>query len=267
MSWFDRQAAGDAEAFFRRLSAALDAAGVVSAMDTACGPYGLRRFVARAEVREGRVKLGPVDSLPLPKGGGPPSAAAWAAGTPSLEASLTRFRRSLPPAAWFTEIAIGVVRSAEGPLDLSLRIDEDAPALRPTALSMPTGAPHPCEDPAYLRALSGWGPRLDAMRANFSLARGEWSLVDGRFDDGHRRGPAVALATWHPAQRRFDWLLDAPAAEEAPFVEPVLTLDQSGAIELACFAALRMGAAGVVQGTLETRVIVYLATRFSLGGS
>ena len=79
MSWFDRQAAGDAEAFFRRLSAALDAAGVVSAMDTACGPYGLRRFVARAEVREGRVKLGPVDSLPLPKGGGPPTAAAGAA--------------------------------------------------------------------------------------------------------------------------------------------------------------------------------------------
>lgn len=261
MSWFDRHAGEDPAAFFRRLGTALESAGVSAAVEAACGPFGLRRFVARAEVREGRVKLGAVDSVPLPKGGGPPSGAAWIAGVPALESSLTRFRRALPPAAQFTEVAIGVVRHEEGPLDLSLRMEEDAAALRPTDLPLPTGAAHPCEDPAYLRALAGWAPRLDAMRANFSVARSEWSLVDGRLDDGGRRVPAMALATWHPGQRRFEWLLDRPAAEEAPFVEPSFSLDQSGAMELVCFAALRLGAASVVQGTLETGVLVYLATR------
>ncbi len=261
MSWFDRHAGEDPAAFFDRLTAALNAAGVPAAVEAGCGPFGLRRFVARAEVREQRVRLGPVDALVLPRGGGPPSATAWAAGSQALEAALTKFRRSLPPAAQFSELALGVVRGGEVPLDLSLRLDEDAAGLRPIDLPMPAGQPHPAEDPAYLRALAGWAPRIDGMRANFSVARTEWTLTDGRFDDGQRRAPAVAMATWHPTQRQFEWLLETPAGEEAPFVEPSFLLDLSGTMELVCFAALRLGAAGVVQGTLGTGVTVFLATR------
>jgi hypothetical protein len=261
MSWFDRLAGDDAAAFFRRLTTALDVAGVPVAVEAACGPFGLRRFVVRADVREGRVRLGPVESLPLPKGGGPPSANAWAAGVPALEAALTKFRRSLPPSAAFTEVALGVVRGADTPLDLSFRFDEDATGLRPTELPVPAGDGHPTDDPAYLRALAGWAPRIDGMRASFSLTRGEWSLAEGRFSDGERRVPAMAMASWHPGQRRFEWLLDSPAGEEAPFVEPSFFLDLASAIELVCFAAVRIGAAGVVQGTLETGVTVFLATR------
>jgi predicted nicotinamide N-methyase len=71
----------------------------------------------------------------------------------------------------------------------------------------------------------------------------------------------MAMASWHAGQRRFEWLLDSPAGEEAPFVEPSFFLDLASAIELVCFAAVRIGAAGVVQGTLETGVTVFLATR------
>ena len=261
MSWFNRHAGEDPAAFFERLNVALGASGVSEALEVSCGPFGLRRFVLRGEVREGRVRLGNVDSVPLPKGGGPPAAAAWAAGASGLEGALTRFRRSLPPQAQFAELAVGVVRGALPPLALSVRFDEDVSSLRPTDLALPVGDAHPIEDPAYIRALAGWAPRLDAMRGSYSVARGEWSLTDGRLDDGERRVPAVAIASWHPSQRQFEWLLDSPAGEEAPFVEPIFALDLAGAMELVCFAALRMGAAGVVQGTLETGVVVYLATR------
>jgi hypothetical protein len=62
----------------------------------------------------------------------------------------------------------------------------------------------------------------------------------------------VALGTWHAGQARFSWLLTDPAGEEAPFVEPDVWVDLSGATELACFAACRLGCTGVFQGELET---------------
>ena len=44
-------------------------------------------------------------------------------------------------------------------------------------------------------------------------------------------------------------------------MEPELTVDLAGAIELVAHAAARLGGAGLFQGTLETGVLVFLAER------
>lgn len=261
MTWFDHHAGADPAAFYARLAAAVASSGIQAAVDTASGAVGLRRFVVRAEVHDGRVRLVQVDGPPLPRGGGPPSAAAWAANQGVVEAALARLRRTLPREVDFTELALGVVRHATGPVELSFRFDGDAAGFGPGNLPMPVGPPAPIEDPAWLRSQAAWAARVDELRARFAVARGDWALVGGLLDDGQRRVAATPLASWHAGQRRFEWLVAEPVGEEAPLVEPELTVDLAGAIDLVCYAAARIGAAGVFQGALPTGVVVFLATR------
>ena len=218
MSWFDRHAGEEAEALFARLGAAVAESGLVPALTAASGPTGLRRYVVRAEAREGRIRVVAVEGPTLPRGGGPPAPNAWATNAGVVEAALARLRRMLPRGVDFTELALGVVRGADGEPDLSFRFDEDAAALRPADLPMPTGEPAPTEDPAWLRSLAAWSPRMDEVRSRFTVARGDWSLSEGRLDDGERRVQATPLGTWHAGQRRFAWLVEEPVGEEAPLV-------------------------------------------------
>ena len=261
MSWFDRHAGDDPEAFVERLCAVAEAAGVEAAVLAAAGPIGLRRFVVRAEVREGRVRVVGVEGPPLPKGGGPPNPSAWAAGVGVVESSLARFRRGLPRGSEFSEVAVGCLRHADGRVTLGFRFDEEAPALRAAELDAPDGESSPSEDPAYLRALAAWSVRVDEVRGRYGVARGDWTLSAGMLDDGTRRTAATPIATWHAGQRRFEWCLEDPVGEEAPFVEPEFIVDLAGAVEIVCFATARMGGVGVFQGTLPTGVTVFVALR------
>ncbi|MSQ02779.1 MAG: hypothetical protein EXR71_12960 [Myxococcales bacterium] len=261
MSWFDRHAGDDPETLYERLRDAVGASGLEDALTAASGLTGHRRYVLRAEVRDGRMRVVSMEGTTLPRGGGPPAATAWAANSTVVDAALNRLRRLLPRGLDVGSMALGVVRHAEGPLELSLRFDEDAPGLSVGQLTTPTGEPSPTEDPAWLRVLAAWSTRIDEMRSRFVVARGEWSLSAGRLDDGERRVAATALGSWHAGQRRFEWLLASPAGDEAPLVEPALTVDLAGAIELVCFAAAKLGATGVVQGTLPTGELVFVAVR------
>lgn len=259
MAWFDTHAGTDPRAFVEALDAAVGEAGLVDALAACAGPVGLRRFVVRAELREGRVRVVGIDAPRLPRGGGPPS--QLDANVGALEAALTRLRAGLPGGANFDRVAIGLVRDADGPPEVSLRFDADGDGFGVSRLRQPVGPCAPMEDPDYLRALASWTARVDEVRRGWRVARGDWALDAGQLDDGERRVPAVALGTWHPGQRRFSWMLAEPAGEEAPFVEPDLAVDLAGATELACFAAARLGAVGVFQGLTEQGQQFFAAVR------
>ncbi len=261
MSWFGRHAGDNPELLYERLRDAVAASGLEDALTAASGLTGHRRYVLRAEVREGRMRVVNVEGPPLLRGGGPPSATAWAANSSVVDAALNRLRRLLPRGVDVAAVAIGVVRHGEGPVELSLRFDEDAAGLSVGQLPTPTGDPSPTEDPAWLRVLAAWSTRIDEMRSRFVVAKGDWTLNAGRLDDGERRLTATALGSWHAGQRRFEWLVTSPVGDEAPLVEPELTVDLAGAIELVCFAAAKLGATGVFQGTLPTGEIAFLAVR------
>ncbi len=261
MSWFDRHVGDDPEAFVERLNAVAEAAGVEAAFVAAAGPIGLRRFVVRGEVREGRVRVVGVEGPHLPKGGGPPNPSAWAAGVGVVESALTRFRRGLPPGAAFSQVAVGFLRHADDRVTVGFRFDDEAPELRASDIHVPEGDSSPSEDPTYLRALGAWSVRVDEVRGRYGVARGDWTLSAGILDDGTRRTAATALATWHAGQRRFSWSLEDPVGEEAPFVEPEFVVDLAGAVEIVCFATARIGGVGVFQGTLPTGVTVFVALR------
>lgn len=258
MTWFDRNRGElSTEEAWQRLGAVVEQAGMSRALHVAAGLHGLRRFVVRFELRAGRPRVTGLESEPLPKGGGPPTPAAFDAGVSGVEAALARLHRGLPAPYTFDRGAVGVLRGDDAVLSLAFRFDEDADTYRLAELPLPTGAAYPLEDPAYAKALAAWEARIAPVRARWLVPGREegWSLEGGRLDlrgpAGTRRIAAEPIASYWPRGNRFEWLLEKPAGEEAPFVEPVLTLELGAAMELAVFAAARLGRVGIFQGTLE----------------
>lgn len=252
MAWFDRHAGDDPASFAADLDQQVASAGVLQAITACAGPIGLRRFVVRAEAKLGRVKVVDLDAPRLSKGGGPPATAAFDGGLGMLQSALGNLWQRLPERARFTDVAVGFVRSTQEPPSISFRFDEDAIGFTATKLPEPTGACAPLEDPTYLKALATWSARVDEVRGYWRVARGPWMFEAGRVDDGERMMVATALGTWHEGQQRFSWLLETPAGEEGPFVEPEVLTDLGGATELAAFAAARIGCVGIFSGSLET---------------
>lgn len=256
MPWFDRHVAdGDEDAALTALDRAVARSRLVELLLTASGPYGLRRFGVRFELRGGRARIAGLETAPLPRGGGPPAANAFDAHARMLEGALDALHRALPAPFAFDRGVAGFVRDADGRPTLSLRFDEDADAFRLAELPMPRGEPHPLEDPAFVRALAAWDARTAPLRARWTVARDDWSLTNGVLVSDGLRGRAVAIATWTDA--RFTWCLDRPAADEAPFVEPELDVPLADAGTLALFAATRLGCVGMFQGALEAGGVLF----------
>lgn len=269
MSWFDRNRGEIAVAeAWARLNEVVEQSRLGAAVQLASGPYGLRRFVVRFEVRGGRPRVTDLESEPLSKGGGPPNAASFAANVGAIEAALGQILRRFPTPFTWDRGALGVVRGSEG-FSLSFRFDEDADAYRLAELPYPTGEPHPLEEPAYVAALAAWERRIDPVRARWLSPGREdtWTLDQNRLTISGPAGNRVLgvdpVAIYWPRGSRFEWLVETPVGEEAPFVEPVLTVEASGAMELAVFAAARMKRVGVFQAEIggEKGEILFAALR------
>jgi hypothetical protein len=266
MPWFDRlRGELDPDEAARRLQQVVDRAKISAALVAASGPHGLRRYLVRVELKGGRPRIVGVDTAPLPKGGGPPAPAAFDAGAALVEAALQTMRVHMPAPFSWSRAAIGVLRDGEGNVALMFRFDEDVDAFRLDDLPVPTGPPAPLEDPAYLKALSVWDGRVAAVRARW-LRPGpdeSWSLEEGalKLDGpaGTRVIAAEPLATW--VDGAFAWVVAEPVGDERPFVEPELALDLAGAMELAVFAAARMGRPAVFSGDLEGGGTLFAALR------
>lgn len=276
MAWFDRQRGDqDAKAAFEALSAAWAKSGLPEALDRVCGPPGLRRFVLRFALTPRGLRVTGLQSAPVAGGGGPPPPQASSAALPDVERALDVLRRGLPAPFGFDRGALGVVRDAEGPLDVTVRLDEDADAFALKDLRAPRGPGVPVDDPAYLTALAAWSERANRVRGGWKLCRpGQTFTLDAHrltiqtpspFPDDPPASESMVvtvLATWDPRHDRFTWLVDQPIAAEAPFVEPELTLALGQVIELVAFAAARLGALGVFQGEVaESGLTVFAAIR------
>jgi hypothetical protein len=260
MPWFDRHLhEDDLDDALRMLDRAVARARLAEALDAASGPYGLRRYGVRFELRNGKARVIGLDTAPLPRGGGPPAPDAFDRGARAVEGAIDALRKALPAPWSFERGVVAYLRNADGTRALALRFDEDADAFRLDELRQPRGEPHPLEDPAYARALAAWDARIAPLRARWTVASGEWSLNGGHLALEGRKVRAVPLATH--TDGRFAWLVDQPVAEEAPFVEPEVVAPFSDAAALALFAAARLGCVGVFQGALEGGGVLFVGLR------
>lgn len=258
MSWFDRSRGEmPAAEAWERLGEAVEKAGLAAILHEAAGLYGLRRFIVRFELRAGRPRVTGLESTPLPKGGGPPEPAAFAANVNAVEAGLATLKRALPPGFTFDRGAMAFIRGGPEDIQLLFRFDSDADAYTIAELPVPMGEANPVEDPDYQKALAAWENRIAPVRERWLVPRaGEtWSIANDLLTihgpDGDRVIGADPIALYWPRGHRFEWLVAKPVGDEAPFVEPVLTLEQGGAMELAVFAAARMKHVGVFQAEIE----------------
>lgn len=269
MAWFDRYR-GDLEPreAFDALSRAFDRSGLEDVLGRLCGAPGLRRFVLRFEETRRGFRVTALESEQVKAGGGPPPPQAASAALPDVERGLAALRAALPAPFRFERGAIGLVRDSEGPLDLTVRLDEDGDAFRLGQLREPRGAGVPVDDPTYLKALGAWSERVNRVRGGWKMCgRGQTFQIEGTrlalSGEGASESLLVTvLGTWDGRHDRFTWLVEAPIAEEAPFVQPELTLTLGQVTELVAFAAARLDAIGVFQGDAqESGITVFAAVR------
>jgi len=250
MSWFDRYR-GDTPA--AEAAAHLDGhthgSGLVAALARACGRPGLRRFVVRFEVRGSRIRLGTVEAVPLAEGGGPPP--AW--DPVAVEGALLGLRNRLLPAWRFGRGALGVVRDADGTLDLALRFDDDAESFGLADLRPPAGPPHPLDHPAWQRAVAEWQGRIAALR--WLDATEGWRLEGGTLEVDGVPHPATPLAVW---RGELEWLLPEPAGEEPPLTEDPLAVGLAEAGEVVGLAAVRLRLGAVFRGESDNGAVVFV---------
>lgn len=258
MSWFERQRGGrDPQLVFNQLAEAVRAVKATQLVDRACGKIGLRRFILRFERRGMKVRLAGILTERL-RSGGPPDSAAFDAHASALERMLEQLYQQMPQGYSFERGALLVLRDEGGPPRLSFRFDEDADQAALSELRQPRGNGNPVEEQDYLKALESWSARVGKVRANWVSAgpSDQWSLEGGRLklqSPGllERSWRGEAIASWVPHTGDFSWLLAEPIGDEAPFVQASMVLDLGAVLELVAFAATRMGAHGVFQGTLQ----------------
>ena len=269
MAWFDRYR-GDLEPreAFDALTRAWARSGLEDILDRLCGAPGLRRFVLRFQETPRGFRVTSLESEAVKAGGGPPPPQAADAALPDVEKGLAALRAALPAPFRFERGAIGLVRDSEGPLDVTLRLDEDSDAFTLAQLRAPRGVGVAVDDPGYLHALNAWSEQANRVRSGWKMCRrGQTFQIDGHrltvSEDGASESLLVTvLGTWDGRHNRFNWLVDAPIADDAPFVQPELTLTLAQVTELMAFAGARLGAIGVFQGDTDgDAVTVFAAIR------
>ncbi len=266
MAWFDRYR-GDMEprAAFDALMLAWGRTELPEVLHRLCGPPGLRRFVLRFQDTPRGLRVTGLESEGVKGGGGPPPPQTASAVLPEVERGLLGLRNALPSPFRFERGAIGVIRDATGPLDITIRLDEDGDAFRLAILRAPKGPGVPVDDPGYLRALTAWSEQANKVRGGWKICRaGQTFQIEGHrltifTGDDSESLVVTLLGTWDGRHDRFTWLVDKPVSGEAPFVEPELTIALGQVTELVAFAAAKLGALGVFQGDTEDAAITVFA--------
>ena len=140
MGWFDRQLDGrEPEALDDELGRLVRAAGVDRCLHTVCGPYGIRRFVIRFEVKGDRVVLTDLETHPLPQGGGPPDPRGAEEGIQPLEAAINRLYINMVGNMPWSRGAVAVLRDALDAFEILPLFDDDADAAVLADLGVPEG--------------------------------------------------------------------------------------------------------------------------------
>ncbi len=266
MSWFDRNRGETApREAFDALTAAFARSGLEAALQQLCGPPGLRRFVVRFQDTSRGLRVTRLESEPVKGGGGPPPPQTATSALPAVERALAGLRKALPAPFSFDRGAIGVVVDRDEKkaptLDVTLRLDEDGDAYALGTLRQPKGPGVAVEQPGYLATVSAWAEQASRVRSGWKMCRGAQTFaIEGSRLSIHTPSPyegedgtteslvVTVLGTWDARNGDFVWLVEKPVGDEAPFVEPELSLTLGQVAELMALAAAKLGAMGVFQG-------------------
>ena len=174
MGWFDRQLDGrEPEALDDELGRLVRAAGVDRCLHTICGPYGIRRFVIRFELKGDRVVLTDLETHPLPQVAGHRIRGAEEYIQP-LEAAINRLYINAVEHA--EPRVVAVLRDASMLEILPLFDDDDAAVL--ADLGVPEGPGHPLESTRTGTPSPRTRPRWPRCGGDQSTTRELDGLVD-----------------------------------------------------------------------------------------
>ena len=251
MGWFDRQLDGrEPEALDDELGRLVRAAGVDRCLHTICGPYGIRRFVIRFELKGDRVVLTDLETHPLPQGGGPPDPRGAEEGIQPLEAAINRLYINMVGNMPWSRGAVAVLRDAFDAFEILPLFDDDADAAVLADLGVPEGPGHPLESYEYRDTVAAHEAQMAAVHAETSRRRGSWTDWSISSDDrtlvltqssGETRHPIRVLGTFHPSTNRFAWATDSAPFDELLYTTRSFSATLDTVMELSLVTTARLG--------------------------
>jgi hypothetical protein len=269
MGWFERQLDGrEPEAVEQEHARYLRAAGLDRAVHALSGHFGVRRYILRFGLNDGRVRITDVESVPLTCGGGPPPGDPTGERIDKLERALTALHRNMSTGPTWETGALGVLRNARGSTDILPLFDEDAAEAELAQLPNPGPPGHPLETPAYLAMLAANEAHLmdvhtETVRRSNSWDEWEISESDDQLllvsGNGLSRHRCKTLGTFDPVRHRWEWQVAEPLFDEDAFVWPDFPADLDPIVELGYLTTARLGAVWLFIQTFDADGSVVLA--------
>ena len=261
MNWFERNKHLFTKDPFDELHAWLHKSEVHLALNTMAGPTGVSRFMVYFRMQRGKVLIEHIDSIPLPKGGGPPKDTSTAA-LEELKRSLLHLRHAMSRFS-FEKGCVGFVRDYQNEYELLCYFDEDLEDLSLDVLPVPKYS-YPLEAPSYLKLIGDNEYQLGQIIAQSSRVVSnweEWSIdadqlvleFSGSPTQQHR---ITVLGTFSWSQFWWKWEVDQPLFLEEAYncQEFLATWDQI--MELGYLTTVRLHGDWLFVGRLDDSTVL-----------
>jgi hypothetical protein len=267
MSWFDRQSKSQGIDLSQSIGRYLRAAGIDSAIQSWCGPFGVRRILIHFQHSDSRVEITNVESIPLQYGGGTPPDLTREHRL-NIEKSLLKLHQNMSVGPSWSQGVLGFIRNHENQYSIVPFFDEDISLAQLDILPVPPEG-HPLESPGYRRMLGSNESQMAPVWARTHAVAHEWE--EWEIDDkilklyfGSIEQPTEiwqrqcqVLATLSSANI-WAWQCGEPLFNEPPFNWQEFACDYSAAMELGGLCTARLGADWLFVSSVEDSQLILL---------
>ena len=261
MTWFERNKELFSKDPYDELHEWLHKSEIHLSLNNLAGPVGVSRFMVYFRIERGKVSIEHIDSIPLPKGGGPPKDTS----TKTLERLKEAIQklRDIMSQFTFQKGCLGFVRDYQNEYELLCFFDEDIEELSLEILPVPKYS-YPLEEPGYLRLIGDNEYQLGEVVARSSRIVSDWeeweiennTLVLHYEDSSAKTHRVVVLGTFAWSEFWWNWKVEEPLFQEDAYncQEFLATWDQI--MELGYLTTVRLEGSWLFVGGLDEKTVL-----------
>lgn len=267
MSWFDRQSQIQGIDLSQSIGRYLRAAGIDRAIQSWCGPFGVRRFLIHFQHIETRIQITNVESLSLQYGGGSPPELT-SEHRANIERSLLKLHQNMSVGPSWSQGVLGFIRNHENQHTMVPFFDEDISMAQLELLPVPPEG-HPLEDPNYRRMLGSHEAQIAPIWVRTHAIAHEWAeweiegntlkLIFGSAEQPTEvwRRQCQVLATLSESGK-WVWQCGEPLFDGSPFNWQEFCSDYTSAMELGGLCVARLGGDWLFISSVEESQLILL---------
>lgn len=261
MTWFERHKDLFTNEPFAALHGWLHQSEVHLSLNNMAGPVGVSRFMVYFRIDRGKILIEHIDSIPLPKGGGPPKNTSTKA-LEELKETIQKLRAIMSRFS-FVKGCLGFVRDYQNEYELLCFFDEDVEELSLDVLPVPKHS-YPLEEPKYLKLLGDNEYQLgDVVRRSSRVVSDweEWEIEDNTLILHYANAPTqrhhvMVLGTFAWSEFWWNWQVEQPLFQEEAYNSQEYLATWDKIMELGYLTTVRIEGNWLFVGGLDDTTVL-----------